>query len=83
MSKFKIIILLGIFVFVSFRYSTDARHIIGGINTKILASYVDMKMRIQDKIDEHLSQQEEIQRLRAENQTLQNQLFFLLLLQAS
>lgn len=71
MSKFKIIILLGIFVFVSFRYSTDARHIIGGINTKILASYVDMKMRIQDKIDEHLSQQEEIQRLRAENQTLQ------------
>lgn len=71
MSKFKIIILLGIFVFVSFRYSTDARHIIGGINTKILASYVDMKMHIQDKIDEHLSQQEEIQRLRAENQTLQ------------
>lgn len=71
MSKIKIIILLGIFVFVSFRYSTDARHIIGGINTKILASYVDMKMRIQDTIDEHLSQQEEIQRLRAENQTLQ------------
>jgi len=71
MSKFKIIILLGIFVFVSFRYSTDARHIIGSINTKILASYVDMKMRIQDKIDEHLSQQEEIVRLRAENQTLQ------------
>ena len=71
MSKFKLIILLGIFVFVSFRYSTEARHIIGGVNTKILASYVDMKMRIQEKIDEHFSQKEEIQRLRAENQTLQ------------
>jgi len=71
MSKIKIIILLSIFVFVSFRYSTEARHIIGGVNTKILASYVDMKMRIQEKIDEHLSQQEEIQRLRSENQTLQ------------
>lgn len=71
MSKFKIIILLGIFVFVSFRYSTDARHIIGGINTKILASYGDMKMQIEAKIGEHLSQQEEIQRLRTENQTLQ------------
>jgi len=71
MSKFKIIILLGIFVFVSFRYSTDARHIIGGINTKILASYGDTKMQIQEKMNEHFSQQEEIQRLRAENQTLQ------------
>ena len=71
MSKFKIIILLGIFVFVSFRYSTDARHIIGGINTKILASYSDMKMQIESKISEHLSQHEEIQRLRTENQTLQ------------
>jgi len=71
MSKFKIIILLCIFVFVSFRYSTDARHIIGGVNTKILAYYGDMKTKIQEKIDEHLSQQEEIQRLRTENQTLQ------------
>jgi len=71
MSKFKIIILLGIFVFVSFRYSTDARHIIGGINTKILAFYGDTKMQIQEKMNEHFSQQEEIQRLRAENQTLQ------------
>ena len=58
-------------MFVSFRYSTDARHIIGGMNTKILASYVDIKMRIQDTIDEHFSQQEEIQRLRKENQALQ------------
>ncbi|ARU47406.1 rod shape-determining protein MreC [Sulfurospirillum diekertiae] len=71
MSKFKIIILLCIFVFVSFRYSTDARHIIGGINTKILASYGDIKMQIEAKINEHFAQQEEIQRLRTENQALQ------------
>ena len=71
MSKFKLIILLGIFVFVSFRYSTEARHIIGSINTKILASYVDMKTKFQEKVDEHLSQQEEIVRLRTENQSLQ------------
>ncbi|KFL34170.1 MULTISPECIES: rod shape-determining protein MreC [unclassified Sulfurospirillum] len=71
MSKLKIIILLGIFVFVSFRYSTEARHIVGSANTKILASYVEIKTKIQEKIDEHFSQQEEIQRLRTENQTLQ------------
>lgn len=71
MSKLKIIILLGILVFVSFRYSTDARHIIGSGNTKILAYYTEMKTNIQTKIDEHFAQQEEIQRLRTENQTLQ------------
>ena len=71
MSELKIIILLSAFVFVSFRYSTEARHIIGGLNTKILAAYVDMKMDLQNRIDEHLSQQEEIKRLRAENQMLQ------------
>ena len=71
MSKLKIIILLGIFVFVSFRYSTDARHIIGSVNTKILAYYVGITTKIQEKIDEHFSQQEEILRLKTENQTLQ------------
>ena len=71
MSKFKIIVLLGIFVFVSFRYSTDARHYIGTLNTQILAAYVEFKTHVEDKIAEHLFQHEEINRLRVENQTLQ------------
>lgn len=71
MSKFKIFILLAIFVLVSFRYGADARHIIGGFNTKILSAYVDFKMGIEAKINEHFAQQEEIKRLRIENQNLQ------------
>ncbi len=71
MSKLKIFFLLAIFVFVSFRYGTEARHLLGGINTKILSTYVDFKMNIESKINEHIAQKEEIDRLRAENQNLQ------------
>jgi rod shape-determining protein MreC len=71
MSKLKLLILLALFVFVSFRYGTEARHIIGGLNTKLLSAYVDFKMGVEAKINEHFAQQEEIKRLRAENQNLQ------------
>ena len=70
-SKFKIFVLLGIFVFVSLRYGTDARNIIGGINNKILTTYVEMKNNLEDTINEHIAQKEEIIKLRAENQKLQ------------
>ena len=71
MSKIRIFIVLAIFVFVSVRYSAEARQVIGGINTGILSFYVITKTNIQNKIDEHFSQKEEIKRLRAENQELQ------------
>ena len=71
MSKIRIFIVLAIFVFVSVRYSAEARQVIGGINTGILSFYVNTKTNIQNKIDEHFSQKEEIKRLRAENQELQ------------
>lgn len=71
MSKLKIILLIGVFVFVSLQYGAQARHFIGGINQKILASYVEMKMALTQKIDEHIAQTEEIKRLREENQNLQ------------
>jgi len=71
MNKLKLLFLLAVFVFVSFRYGAEARHFLGGINTKILSTYVDLKMSIQAKIDEHIAQKEEIERLRIENQTLQ------------
>ena len=70
-SKFKIFVLLGVFVFVSLRYGTEARNIIGGINNKILTTYVEMKNNFEQEINEHISQREEIVRLRAENQKLQ------------
>ena len=71
MNKLRIILLCIAFVFVSFRYGTEARHIVGGIQNKILALYVGTKMALWEKIDEHMYQQEEIQKLRAENQVLQ------------
>jgi len=71
MNKLKIILLVGAFVFVSLRYGTEARHVIGGINQSILASYVALKMRIEEQINEHIAQKEEIVRLKAENQQLQ------------
>jgi rod shape-determining protein MreC len=70
-SKFKIVLFLALFVFVSLRYGTEARHFIGGLNNKILATYVDIKMRFEETIDEHFAQKEEIIRLRAENQKMQ------------
>lgn len=71
MNKLKIIFLVGAFVFVSLRYGTEARHVIGGINQSILAGYVGLKMRIEEYINEHIAQKEEIVRLKAENQQLQ------------
>ncbi|MDD3341969.1 MAG: rod shape-determining protein MreC [Sulfurospirillaceae bacterium] len=70
-SKFKIVLLLALFIFVSLRFGTEARHFIGGLNNKVLATYVDIKMNLENKIDEHFEQKEEIIRLRAENQKMQ------------
>lgn len=55
----------------SLRYGAEARNIIGGINNKILTTYVEMKNKFEEEISEHISQREEIVRLRAENQKLQ------------
>ena len=44
---------------------------IGGVNQAILAKYVEVKMDIEERISEHVSQKEEIARLKAENQNLQ------------
>jgi len=71
MNKLKFILLIGAFVFVSLRYGTEARHVIGGVNQAILAKYVEVKMDIEERIAEHVSQKEEIARLKAENQNLQ------------
>jgi rod shape-determining protein MreC len=71
MNKFKVLVLLSIFVFISLQYGVQARHFIGSFNQMLLKKYVDTKMVLSDKIDEHIAQQEEIQRLRSENQNLQ------------
>lgn len=70
-SKLKIVFFLVIFVFISLRYGTEARHHIGSINNKILATYVNGKLFLEDKINEHIGQKEEIIKLRAENLELQ------------
>lgn len=71
MSKFKIVLLLGAFVFVSLKYGTEARSIIGKMSQRVLVTYVDTKVRLAETISEHFAQQEEIERLRLENQSLQ------------
>lgn len=71
MNKLKFFILLVVLVLVSFRYGSDARHLIGELNIKLLASYVDFKMRVENQINEHFAQQQEIEKLRAENQKLE------------
>lgn len=71
MSKLKIFLLLAAFVFVSLRYGPEARHLIGGVNQSILETYVETKMALSDKINEHIAQKEEIKRLKLENQNLQ------------
>ena len=71
MSKLKIFVFLALLVFVSFRYGTDAKHYISGINIQLLSAYVDFKMKIDNTIHEHFAQEDEIKRLRDENQKLQ------------
>lgn len=70
-SKFKIFLFLVVFVSVSLRYGAEARNLIGGMNNKILATYVEIKMFIENTIDEHINQKEEIAKLREENLKLQ------------
>ncbi len=69
--KFKYILLLSIVVFTAFYYRTSLKASVDWASEKFLTSYVDMKMAISHKIDEHIAQKEEIQRLKAENQDLQ------------
>jgi len=71
MNKLKLLFLIAVFVFVSFRYGAEARYLLEGINIKILSTYVDLKMNIESKINEHIAQKEEIERLQVENQKLQ------------
>ena len=59
MNKLKIFLLLAAFVFVSFRYGTEARHVIGELNQTILRNYVSMKMRIEEQISELERKKEE------------------------
>ena len=70
-NKFKTILLLSAVIFTAFYYRVDLKASVDYISGKVLTSYMETKMSISAKIDEHIAQSEEIKRLKAENQNLQ------------
>ncbi len=68
---FKNLLLLGIVIAVAFYYRFNLKSSANWVSEKFLTSYVDMKMSISNKIDEHIAQADEIKKLKAENQNLE------------
>ncbi len=70
MNRFKLLLFLLLVVFVSLKYTGFTREYIVGFNNFILSSFLDARNMIQNKINEHISQQKSIVRLEKENQEL-------------
>ncbi len=71
MNKFKILIVLVLSIFVSTKYTNIGREYVVDFNNFVLSSYLNTKESIQNKIDEHFSQQKTIIKLKKENKKLE------------
>ncbi|MDD3462200.1 MAG: rod shape-determining protein MreC [Sulfurospirillaceae bacterium] len=70
-NRLKIFALIAIFVIVSYKFGGNARGVITSVNTNVLTYFFNIKEAFSNKINEHFAQQEEILKLRAENQKIQ------------
>lgn len=71
MNKLKFFIFIGVIALVSLKYGNDIKGYFGKVAIGSVATYLDYKEYIQDKIDEHFSQAKEIKKLREDNQKLE------------
>lgn len=70
MSKLKYFIFIALFVLISLKYGSDARKVFTVNTNSFLATFLDIRKSIKDKIDEHFFQAAEIKRLKEENSAL-------------
>ncbi len=70
MNKLKLFIFLVFLIFASVQFTDIGRGYVVGINNYILIRYMNAKKFINDTIDEHFQQQEEIKKLRVDNEKL-------------
>jgi rod shape-determining protein MreC len=70
MSKLKYFIFIAIFVLISLKYGSEARRVFTDNTNSFLATFLNAKQNIKDKIDEHFFQAAEIKRLKKENSVL-------------
>ncbi|WP_458700770.1 rod shape-determining protein MreC [Sulfurospirillum sp. 1307] len=70
MNKLKLLILIGLIALVSLKYGNDIKSYFVKFSVGSVSTYLDYKEFIQNKIDEHFSQANEIKKLREENQRL-------------
>jgi len=70
MNRVKLFLFLAFLIFASIEFTNIGRSYVVGLNNYILVKYMNTKKYINDKIDEHFWQEENIKKLRAENKKL-------------
>ena len=70
MNKLKLFLFLVLLIFASVEFTDAGRGYVVGVNNYILIKYMNTKKYINDKIDEHFQQQENIKKLRSDNRKL-------------
>lgn len=72
MNKLKAFIFIGLFVFVSLKYGSNLRGVFSHNTNIVIETYLDIKNLIEQSINEHFAQRDEIKSLREENRDLRN-----------
>lgn len=70
MNKFKFFIFIGLFIFVSLKYGSNIRGVFSQNTNIVIETYLDIKSSVEQSINEHFAQRDEIISLRNENSNL-------------
>ena len=70
MNKLKLFLFLVLLIFASVKFTDAGREYVVGANNYILIKYMNTKKYLNDKINEHFQQQENIKKLRSDNRKL-------------
>lgn len=71
MNKLKLLIVLALLIYISTNYTDVGSKYVIGLNHGVLTSYLKVKEKIKDTIDEHFTQQNTIIKLKNENKKLE------------
>ncbi len=71
MNRLKLLIFLVLLIFVSVKFTTIGRGYVVSFSNYIISNYLNIKEFISDKIDEHISQQATIVKLKEKNRELE------------
>ena len=70
MNKLKFFIFIGLFIFVSLKYGSNIRGVFSQNTNIVIETYLEIKHTIEQSINEHFAQRNEIKNLREENKKL-------------